>query len=242
MVFRYSQKPLPTVPTLIMNKKTIVNVTEFNFLGICINEFLSWNSHTYKIGSKIARILGVMNRLKRTLPHRALKLMYDSLVLSLIQFGIINWGFECNRIEKLQKRAIRILTNSAYNAHTEPLFKDLELLKIRDIFHVKCLQFWYKFVNNTLPFYFKSMFTYVNEVHQIATRQHSRLYMFPTRTYGARKTIRHYIPELINNFPETILQKVNTHCLNSFSKHIKLFILDSYGSECELENCYICNN
>ena len=94
-----------------------------------------------------------MNRLKRYLPLSAMKLMYDSLILSHLQFGITNWGFEWDRISKLQKRALRIMTNSRYNAHTEPLCKQLHLLKVKDIFEIQCLKFWYKFVNNKLPNY-----------------------------------------------------------------------------------------
>ena len=72
----------------------------------------------------------------------AMKLVYDSLILSHLQFGITNWGFELDRISKLQKRAFRNMKNSRYNAHTEPLFKQLHLLKIKDIFEIQCLKFW----------------------------------------------------------------------------------------------------
>ena len=85
-----------------------------------VNEYMNWNSHVQKIANKISRTLGVMNRLKRYLPISPMKLMYDSLILSHLQFGITNWGFEWDRISKLQKRALRIMTNSGYNAHTEP--------------------------------------------------------------------------------------------------------------------------
>ena len=102
---------------------------------------MNWNSHVQKIANKISRTLGVMNRLKPYMPISAMKLMYDSLILSHLQFGITNWGFEWDRISKLQKRALRIMTNSGYNAHTEPLFKQLYLLKVKDILDVQCMYF-----------------------------------------------------------------------------------------------------
>ena len=142
----------------MINNTLIEQVTEFNFLELTVNEYMNWNSHTYKITNKISRTLGVMNRLKRYLPLSAMKLMYDSLILSHLQFGITNWGFEWDRISKLQKRALRIMTNSRYNAHTEPLFKQLHLLKVKGIFGNQCLKFWYKYVNNKLPNYFRNMF------------------------------------------------------------------------------------
>ena len=85
-----------------------------------------------------------MNKLKRYLPIPVMKLMYDSLILSHLQFGITCWGYECNRLFKLQKRALRIMTNSKYNAHTEPLFKDLKLLKLDGIFDIQCMKFFFQ--------------------------------------------------------------------------------------------------
>ena len=48
------------------------------------------------------------------------------------------------------------MTNSKYDTHTDPLLKSLEMLKVKDVFDVKCLKLWYKFVNDELPHFFKS--------------------------------------------------------------------------------------
>ena len=156
MLFHNYQKIIneDDIPHLTINDTVIERVTEFNFLGLTINEFMNWNSHSSKISNKISRTLGVTSRLKRYLPFSALKLMYSSLILSHLQFAITSWGFEWERLSKLQKRAIRIMTIGKYNAHTDPLFKSLKLLKIKDIFDVQCMKFWYKFVNNNVPTYF----------------------------------------------------------------------------------------
>ena len=89
------------------------------------------------------------------------------------------------------------MTNSEYNAHTEPLFKELEMLKVCDIFDVQCLKFWYKFVNKSLPKYFGTIFTFNSELYQIETRGQNQLNLFPTRTISARNVLRHRIPELL---------------------------------------------
>ena len=101
---------------------------------------MNWNFHASKISNKISRTLGVMNRLKRYLLLSAMKLMYCSLILSHLQFAITSWRFEWERLSKLQKRAISIMTNNKYNAHTDPLFKRLKLLKIKDIVDVQCMK------------------------------------------------------------------------------------------------------
>ena len=38
-----------------------------------------------------------------------------------------------------------MISCSKYNAHTEPLFKSLNLLKVEDIFKIKILKFYYKY-------------------------------------------------------------------------------------------------
>ena len=244
MIFHYRQRVLTEnyIPCLMINDTLIERVTEFNFLGLTVNEYMNWNSHVKKIANKISRTLGVMNRLKRYLPISAMKLMYDSLILSHLQFGITNWGFEWDRISKLQKRALRIMTNSRYNAHTEPLFKQLYLLKVKDIFDVQCMKFWYKFVNKKLPNYFRDMFKYNHEVHDIGTRSHDQLHLYPTRTSGARNVLRHHIPELLNTFPKYLIDKIKTHSLYSISHRIKCYLVDLYSYDCSIIDCYICNN
>ena len=226
----------------MINNTLIERVTEFNFLGLTVNEYMNWNSHTLKIANKISRKLGVMNRLKRYLPISAMKLMYDSLILSHLQFGITNWGLEWDRISKLQKRALRIMTNSKYNAHTEPLFKELHLLKVKDIFDVQCLKFWYKFVNKKLPNYFRDMFKYNYELHEIGTRSQEQLHLYPTRTSGARNVLRHHIPELLNKFPKYLIDIIKTHSLYSISYNIKCYLTDLYSYNYSIIDCYICNN
>ena len=55
---------------------------------------------------------------------------------------------ESDRIFKLQKRAVRIITCSTYNAHMEPLLKTLNLLKIKDIMKTKAFKLYYRYKQN----------------------------------------------------------------------------------------------
>ena len=201
---------------------------------------MNWNSHSSKISNKISRTLGVMNRLKRYLPFSALKLMYSSLILSHLQFAITSWGFEWERLSKLQKRAIRIMTNSKYNAQTDPLIKSLNLLKIKNIFDVQCMKFWCKFVNNNVPTHFDSIFRYNHELYEIQTRSHELLHLYPFRTSNAHNTLRPRIPKLLYKFPTAVLEKARTHSIMSFASHVKFHLIDSYCSECVIPQCYIC--
>ena len=58
----------------------------------------------------------------------------DTLVLPHINYCILSWGSQIDRIHLLQKRAIRNISKSNFRAHTEPLFKEHNLLKVQDIY------------------------------------------------------------------------------------------------------------
>ena len=102
---------------IIMNDVTIERVQTFDFLGLKISETLEWSHHISRISNKISRVLGVMSRIKRYTTSSILRMIYNSLVLPHLYYGILAWGFSNSRIFKLQKKAVRIMSKSKYNAH-----------------------------------------------------------------------------------------------------------------------------
>ena len=56
-----------------------------------------------------------------------LQTLYNSLIVPYINYGLLLWGVESHRVESLQKKAIRLITNSNYSALTTPLFTELGL-------------------------------------------------------------------------------------------------------------------
>ena len=67
-------------------------VDEFCFLGLNLDTHLDWSSHIRKVSGKLNRAIGVMNRLRYTLPRRVMILLYNSFILSHINYCILTWG------------------------------------------------------------------------------------------------------------------------------------------------------
>ncbi len=60
MIFRTPQERVG--PLKLNNENTpIERVSDFNFLGLTINEHLNWNSHIDKLANKISKTMGVLN-------------------------------------------------------------------------------------------------------------------------------------------------------------------------------------
>ena len=243
MIFHSHRKNIQhKIPVLKISNTDIEKVTDFNFLGITLNENLLWKSHINKIALKISKYIGILNKLKNYLPDYILKTLYDSMIASQLNYGILTWGFDLDRITNLQKKAIRTITNSKYNAHTEPLFKSLKTLKVNDLFKLNVLKFYYKHCRNELPLFLQSFqFALRSDFHNYNTRQKNMLNKHETRTVLAEKCLRHSIPLIINETDELILEKIFTHSYQGFTWYVKQKMIDSYTVECFVENCYICH-
>ena len=140
---------------LILILINIENVAEFNFLGIQFNQNLKWKTHQNHVSLKLTKTIGILNRLKHELPLPILKTIYNTLFLPHLNYGILLWGSEIESIHKLQKRVLRIISGSKFNAHTEPICREEQLLKVNEIYKLAIYKFYFKLINNELPHYSK---------------------------------------------------------------------------------------
>ena len=168
-----------------------------------------------------------MCKFKRFLPQNILRILCNSLILPHLQYFVLSWGLKSDRIFKLQKRAVRIIACSQYNAHPEPLLKTLNLLKTKDIVKTKALKLYYRYKRNERPKYFESMVTESKDNHSHDTRHNSLLYQLPTKTSTGRLCIRHYIPKLLTKTPEYKTEKLDTHSVSGFSNYVKNYYIQN---------------
>ena len=242
IIFKPSNKQLP-IPVIKIDNSNVEQVSNFNFLGIYLNENLKWNYHTNIINKKISKVIGIMHYLKRFIPSDVLKIIYNTLILPHINYGLLAWGHQSSKTFYLQKKAVRILTLSRRNAHSEPLFKSSNILKIHDLYKQQEFKFYYKFVHKLLPGFFMN-FKLVrhSDQHDHNTR-HNNSFITPRLKYNASKSsILKRLPGIINEAPQHVLDKVMTHSLHGFSFYYKRIKIDEYRTFCTIFNCYICQN
>ena len=167
----------------------------------------------------------------------------------LLNYGLLLWGIKIENICKLQKKAIRIITNSHYIAHSEPLLKELKLLKLQDIFNLKLLKLYYNLSYTLLPPYFESYLQIINADQRIYydLRSDARPLIRPPRVYHkfAESSLIFQLIKIINDtqkYTPDILRKIHekSHSYFGFSFNIKQIFLETYSFECNLTYCYKC--
>ena len=198
MVFYMPQKQV-NIPNIEIENIKIEFPDEFNFLGLPIHNHLKWDLHINKIASKILNIIGIMYWLKHMVPSEIILTIYKGLIKPHILYGLKCWGFNQERILKLQKKAMRIICSSGYLSHTEPLFKKLNVLKIDGVFKLQLLLFCFDLINNNLPAYFINMSSLLQPViyhHNI--RQKRNYSVARVKHVFAQKCMRFCIPDILN--------------------------------------------
>ena len=184
--------------------------------------------------------MGILNKLKGFLPLNIKVTLYNSLMLPNMNHGLMVWGISCNRIIKLQKKAIRIICLTQYNAHTEPLFKKLKILNVTNMLKLHELKLYFKYVHTTLPVYLQNLPFILNEtVHTFNTRIHDNIHTNRAKHDFAKRCIRHDIRLLINIITFNIKNKITTHSLRGFISYAKHNFLQNYKILCSLSNGYI---
>ena len=122
MIFFKHSKTIPRL-NLKIARNTNEQVAKFNFLGINIDQNITWKSYVTKTAIKISRVIGVLNKLKHIFPQHILRTIYNSLMQPHLIYGLYLWGLNCKKLKILQKKALRVLAFKPYISHFTPIFK-----------------------------------------------------------------------------------------------------------------------
>ena len=145
IVFHPYNKPIKKRITIKINNKAIKAKEYIKYLGVLIYSTLRWKHHDSNISKKISRSVGIMYKLRPSLPLNVLKDVYYSLVYSHIVYAIEVWGStfktKMDKILFLQKKAMRLIKfMDSYPSipgplqPSGPIFSQLKTLKVIDIY------------------------------------------------------------------------------------------------------------
>lgn len=220
-------------------------IPAIKFLGVFMDPKLNFKFHIEQVRKKIAKSLYIIKCAKNILNEKALLTLYRSLVHTHLLYCIQVWSC-CNPsslkpLILLQKKAIRIVTNSKYNAHTAPLFQATGILPLQELCDFTKLQFFYDFINNKLPTSFQGQWSRNNERIIGPSLRNALEFNIPTPRLTS-----------IENFPNFALPRLwNRLLLEStlssempkrlFNKTLKNYLLNNLNTTCTRLLCPNCH-
>ena len=166
MIFHPRQKKVNVNVPLTLENAVIKQGSETKFLGVLIDQLLSWKPHIDFVSKKISKSAKTLFYLS----SQTLMTLYYSLVYPFLTYCNVAWSSTyCsnpNSIYLLQKR---LIAKAHYLANTAPLFSQLKVLDIFSINSFSVATFMYSYHHNLLPSSFRDLFLNSNQVHQYET-------------------------------------------------------------------------
>jgi hypothetical protein len=187
----------------------------YKILGIYIDDQLTFDSHTQHIISKLNCSLYCINRVKHFLPPAALRSLYFALIHSHISYCPIITSCASNtniqKITRIQKKAVRIISNKQYREHTAPIFRSLKILTYQQLSVYSKLNFMHSVIYNYCPPSFIDIWKPNNERNEIPNLRNADQLAIPhPRIELFKKSPLYSLPKLWNSLDDTKFQNNKT--------------------------------
>ena len=174
MVFHRAKIKNDQQSNIVMNNVCLQRTNNLKYLGVVIDHKLNWTHHIAYVKNKISKGIGIMYRARNCLTKNSLRKLYFAYIYPYLIYCIEIWGISPQTHLKplllLQKKLVRIMTFSTYYAHTDPLFKDMEILIIDRLVIHRIGILMYKLNSGHLPKVLCNFFKKNNEIHNYNTR------------------------------------------------------------------------
>ena len=125
------------------------------YLGVLIDENLSWKPHIDNINLKIRKGTGMIYKIRDVVTSTTLKTLYYSFIYPYLDYNIINWSIapntHLNKLRTSNKRAVKAMLSKPLRENSNPLFKKLEILPLDSLINFRRGTFMWKIQNNILP-------------------------------------------------------------------------------------------
>ena len=165
-----SRKHNPASFEVIINKHNISPEDNLKYLGVLLDNELSWKPHVQKVKT---RACGILSKLKhyKTLP--ILKVVYNSVIHLYLSYSILNWGRSSSAtiqpLIKLQNKAIKII-NPTNMGSLEEHFQHLNILCLPKLHSFSVGKFMHSYHKKLFPNHFDEYFIPLCSIHYHSTR------------------------------------------------------------------------
>ena len=211
---------------IILNNYILQQVHFTQFLGIIIDDKLKWANHISYIKNEIAKGMGILLKARKVLKIKVLLQLYNYFVFPYLIYSSEVWGnasdIHLQPLIIIQKKIIRIISFSRYNAPTKLLFQQYNILPLKKLVFQRLGLQLYKYEFGIIPIPLRSLFTKNSSVHNYNTRNSNKLRPAIARHAYRDKDFR-FISVHVWNY---ICDNVNINVsFPSFKKSLKCFIL-----------------
>jgi len=224
MLLSRKKKLTPSISVSIKDQE-IARVAKTKFLGVVVDEHLTWKDHIALISNKISKSCGIIFQIRNSLTDSAKKLIYNSLIHPYITYCLnvyaSTYPTNLKPLELSQKRAIRALSVVGRRDHTAPLFEHWRILPIKNQITYSSAIFAFKDINNLID---SNNFLTFNNNPQYNLRNNDNLRIPQTSNTHSQKFLKYRAVKDWNAISIDIKQ---SNTLANFKRKLKVHLMSA---------------
>lgn len=221
MIFAAKNKHIPDFTPLTINNETIQKTDCEKYLGLWVDDKLTWKPHIEQIRIKLTSVLGALRKISNCIPHKVRPIIYNSLVKPHLEYLIEIWGSAAatnlNPLQRAQNKIIKVLFHYPYNTPTNELYKKTKLFNLRQLYiYYTCI-----LIKKITTKSIRSNLKLNKKIPTHNLRNKYKIVLPTVRTNYGKKTILFEGVKLYNDLPNHI-KKCNI--VNAFKKELKEYV------------------
>jgi hypothetical protein len=209
-----------------IDQSYIEEVSSFKYLGLFIDNKLTWEKHITHIKKKIVPLLGKLKRMGVKFNKHVINFVYNAHILSHIRYCLIIWSscpeYNRKKIDTLMKKSLKILHKKKQRMSSMLLFNETKQVNLQSLIFQDKAKYIFKILNGQM----KSNHEIVrrNEVLARNTRQLNVIVLPRSRTSKHQNSTLPSAISVFNSLPQSITNLKN---YKEFVSKLKIFVTDN---------------
>lgn len=227
MIIKSKHNPLDVNNNVVLsiNGSDIEKVSEIKYLGVIIDQNLTFSRHAEFIRNKVAKKINFLGRIGKNLNQYAKRTVYNSIIHSHFHYcSTILFLFNESEFSVLQKKqnlALRIILHCNRYTNIKQMLDNVEVLSVKQTVILNTMTFIYKMLNGFLPEHLLEHCVFVRDIHHHDTRNQNNFYIAMVRTNYGQKDLFHNGLKMYNDLPDSVKDSAS---IMSFRKNCKIHV------------------
>ena len=220
-------------PIVKIGSETVNRVHTSKTLGVIIDDKLKWENQIDSISKKVSRGIEAIKLIKPYLPKKCLTQVYNALVQPYFDYCSLVWQ-NCklelqSKLQKLQNRAARIITEDNWEIRSKDVLKKLNWLPLNQLRLTDTLLFMHKILKDEVPISISDQFQLsVNNQYNLRSNC-TMLKLAKPRTNTLKRSFSYHAAKTWNKLPTdlknlSISDKLFKHNLQDFINENPSFV------------------
>ena len=212
---------------LNINKNNIKQVTIFKYLGVYLDNKLSWNEHVQTLLTKLAKFAGLVYKIRNFTPRKIIMMLYNALVASYLRYGVRAWG-SCsphirNTLQIAQNKVIRAVLFLPNTSNVVGKLSELRVLNVENIYEHEVAKLIHSVLYKYNPSAFSDFFKLSSHSYSTRLKEKSCFMTIKPKTDLGKKSLKFCGVKVWIGLPSTIKEKSESH---NFNKEFKKLLFD----------------